>query len=358
MKKIVTVVGARPQFIKASRLSCALQDRGVQEKIIHTGQHFDQQMSAIFFDELQIPKPAYSLGIGGLSQGAMTGRMMEGIEKILVEEKPDAVLVYGDTNSTMAGAVAASKMGIPVAHIEAGMRSYNKKMAEEINRTITDHLASLHFCTHEGPVENLRKEGIREGIHCVGDIMFDCILHFKNLAPSRSRRSEWGLGERDYGFVTLHRRENLENRERLQSISKAILEISKSLKLIFPVHPHTRKILAEYSFLNDLKNVILVEPTSYLETIDLESHAKVILTDSGGVQKEAYFCSIPCVTMRDETEWIETLQDGWNTLAGANTDRIISRVQEFLDRSPSVPAKRLYGDGTAGLKIARILSAF
>lgn len=316
-KRIMTIVGARPQFIKAASLSRAFKDNSkIEEILVHTGQHFDANMSDIFFEELDIPAPKYTLGIQGGLHGQMTGRMMEALESILISEKPNAVLVYGDTNSTLAGALAAVKLHIPVVHVEAGLRSYNRKMPEEINRILTDHVSSILFCPTQTSVNNLKEEGIHKSVYHVGDIMYDATLyalaHVKNKDDIQHKLSF--LPEK-FAFMTVHRAESTESPDILEKIIHFAEKFSKDhdLKIVFPVHPRTRNFMKEYA--KNLKNTFLdLDPLSYFETQYCLSKASYVLTDSGGLQKEAYFHRIPCITLRSETEWVETIEHGWNRL--------------------------------------------
>ncbi len=313
--RITTVVGARPQFIKAAALSRALKKHpNIKETIVHTGQHFDPNMSDVFFKELDIPKPQYSLNINSGPHGQMTGRMLERIEAILQKDKPDAVLVYGDTNSTLAGALAASKLHISVIHIEAGLRSYNKKMPEETNRILTDHMSTLLFCPTITAVENLKKEGISKGIHHLGDVMHDATLYAIERVKNDSNLMErFSFLPERFALMTVHRAESTESLETFQKIMTFCQNFSKenSMKVIFPIHPRTRSFIDFEKYCEDF---IFLDPLSYFETQYCLSKASYVLTDSGGLQKEAYFHRVPCVTLRSETEWIETIECGWNRL--------------------------------------------
>lgn len=349
--KVLSIVGARPQFIKAAMLSRAMKAEGLNEVLVHTGQHFDENMSGIFLSELGLPKPSYHLELGGLSHGAATGRMLEQIEGIILKEKPDAVLVYGDTNSTLAGALAASKIHIPVGHVEGGMRSFNRRMPEELNRIITDHLAYWHFVTSHKPREWLMAEGITKNIHLVGDVMYDALLALRPRASGHVRKN-LDLRNKEYILATIHRAENVDDDNRFTSILQAILQICDWATVVVPVHPRAKSRLKTGKFPDRLK---LIEPVGYLDMLDLEDHSKLIMTDSGGVQKEAYFLSVPCVTLRDETEWVETLASGWNVLVGCQTDRIIKSTLQFWDQSPLQSPPPVYGDGRAADKIVKIL---
>ncbi|WP_371231518.1 non-hydrolyzing UDP-N-acetylglucosamine 2-epimerase [Pseudomonas sp. QE6] len=348
--KILTILGARPQFIKAGSVSReiikqASSGANIEEIIVHTGQHYDANMSEIFFSEMKIPKPAYHLGIGGNTHGAMTGRMIEGVEKILREETPDWVMVYGDTNSTLAGAVAASKLKIKIAHIEAGLRSYNMNMPEEINRILTDRISSKLFCPTRVAYENLQKEGIDSWCSGAeasisGDVMLDGAIFYRNLS---CRPAEVKLSG-EYVLCTLHRAENTDDLERLKSIISALKSISSKIQIVLPLHPRTKKIIATAGI--DTTGLTLIEPLGYLNMIWLIDNCHVVMTDSGGLQKEAYFFNKPCITLRDETEWVETVETGWNRLVGASTENI---ENAFFDFSRALPPQKadLYGKGEA-----------
>ena len=313
MRHILTIVGARPQFVKAAALSRAVAaHHGIRETLLHTGQHFDPAMSRVFFEELEIPAPRYNLDIHGGGHGAMTGRMLAGIEEVLLEEKPDLVLVPGDTNSTLAGALAAAKLGVPVAHLEAGLRSFNRAMPEETNRVLADHVSALLLCPTATAVANLAREGIAEGVHEIGDVMYDAAL----FAAARSRRSQilerLGLEERGYAIATVHRAENTDDPERLRDILAYLAEEARGRAVVFPVHPRTRGHIEGAGL--DLRGLRLCEPLGYLDMHRLLASAAAVFTDSGGLQKEAYFHRVPCVTLRGETEWVETVEAGWNRL--------------------------------------------
>jgi UDP-GlcNAc3NAcA epimerase len=314
--RILTVVGARPQFIKAFALSRALRlHGGFEEGLIHTGQHFNWNMSDVFFAELGIDPPRYNLNVHGGTHGGMTARMLAAIEEALIAEKPDAVLVYGDTNSTLAGALAAAKLQIPVVHIEAGLRSYNRNMPEEINRVVVDHLSSLLCCPTPLATENLAREGITEGVHHVGDLMFEAVRIATPMAKTHSTVLErLGIREKPYGVATFHRQENLESAQRLAAIVAYLREQSRSCPLIVPLHPRTRVALEAASLTLDTDEIRTIEPLGYLDMCRLTHCAEIVLTDSGGLQREAYFHRVPCVTLRDETEWKETIDCGWNRL--------------------------------------------
>ncbi|MBI4665284.1 MAG: UDP-N-acetylglucosamine 2-epimerase (non-hydrolyzing) [Nitrospinae bacterium] len=360
--KIATIVGARPQFIKAAAVSRAiLRQAGsapdsISEIIIHTGQHYDHNMSQVFFDELSIPHPLYNLGVGGGTHGQNTGRMLEGIEKILMEEQPDWVLVYGDTDSTLAGALSAAKLDIPVAHVEAGLRSYNRRMPEEINRVMADHLSSLLFCPTPTAVKNLASEGITKGVMDVGDVMFDVSIFYRDKARAESMALErLGVTQGAYVLATIHRAENTGDPARLGGIVKALAQIARETPVILPLHPRTVKALELAGGLKTLAGVKVTEPLPFLDMVWLEQSAMAIITDSGGVQKEAFFYGVPCVTARDETEWVETVESGWNTLAGADTQKIISAWSRIKSGHRPATAPAYYGDGAAADRIVDVL---
>lgn len=354
--KIVTIVGARPQFIKAAAVSRAIRhlySGKIVEVLVHTGQHYDENMSKIFFDELDIPHPKYNLEISGGQHGAMTGRMLEAVEKVMLDEKPDWVLIYGDTNSTLAGALAAAKLHIPIAHVEAGLRSFNMRMPEEINRILSDRVSSLLFCPTDTAVKNLKMDGISEGVHNVGDVMFDVSIFYRGLARERSSIIDnLGLSERRYVLATCHRAENTDIPERLLGIVDALADISHDMPVVLPLHPRTRKLLEQFGGVERLRSVKVVEPVSFLDMIRLEQSAHAIVTDSGGVQKEAYFFGVPCLTTRDETEWVETVESGWNQLVGADKECILA-AYSGLRRPASQP--KFYGDGRAAENILQLL---
>jgi UDP-GlcNAc3NAcA epimerase len=348
--KIVTIVGARPQFIKAAAVSRELRPRH-REVLVHTGQHYDFSMSGVFFDGLELPAPDVNLGVGSGSHGAQTGSMLAGIEGVLLAERPDWVLVYGDTNSTLAGALAASKLHLPVAHVEAGLRSFNRSMPEEVNRVVADHLSDRLLCPSQTAVDNLAREGISRNVHLVGDVMLD-VLHWARhraapQGPAILKRL--GLEERRYVLATVHRSENTDQAPRLSGIMDALNAIPEPV--LFPVHPRARKALAAAG-LAAKPNVRLIEPLGYFEMLVVASSARLILTDSGGVQKEAYWLGVPCVTLREETEWIETVAAGWNVLVGSNPEKILHAV-----RSVAPPACRppLYGDGQVAARCVDLL---
>lgn len=362
--KIITVVGARPQFIKAAVVSRAIAQHNRQhptnsitEVIVHTGQHYDPNMSDVFFAEMQIPHPDYHLGIGGRSHGAMTGQMLEKIEEVILKEQPHVVLVYGDTNSTLAGALAAVKLHIPVAHVEAGLRSHNMRMPEEVNRVLTDQISRWLFCPTETAVKNLENEGFltykQALVYNVGDVMYDAALFYKQIAKPTEAIADL-LSELSDGFylVTVHRAENTDNPARLSNIISALEMISKSTPIVLPLHPRTRKLLSSGNL--SQTNIRLIEPLSYFDMLSLLNHCRSVLTDSGGLQKEAYFFKKPCITLRDETEWSELIEGGFNTLTGANSDKIISAVKDMENKTID-SSKALYGTGNASCKILQTL---
>ncbi|MBP1694866.1 MAG: UDP-N-acetylglucosamine 2-epimerase [Deltaproteobacteria bacterium] len=379
--KIVTIVGARPQFIKSGAISRAIQEfnkrlqpqrckkRRIQEILVHTGQHYDYLMDKVFFEELELPKPDYHLGVGSGSHAKQTGMMLERIESILQKENPKVILLYGDTNSTLAGALAAAKLNIPVAHVEAGLRSYNQAMPEEVNRLLTDHLSTFLFCPTDQAARNLLKEGVKNGetrvVKKVGDVMYDSISYYSKLAEEKSTilkdlnlyfstpNSE--LRTQNYYLATLHRAENTDDRRRLESILNAFDEIGRKTAVILPLHPRTRKMMKVYRLFSKFRNVQFIEPVSYLGMLQLEKNAKAILTDSGGVQKEAYWLGVPCFTLREETEWVETIKSGWNVLTGAATKRIVEEVAKAGRKVPPQKRKEILEDGRASRRIIQIL---
>ncbi len=351
-RHIVSVVGARPQFIKAAPVSRALRAEGLSEILVHTGQHYDENMSAIFFEELNIPEPDANLGIGSGPHGWQTGQMLIGIEKILQREKPAWVLVYGDTNSTLAGALAAIKLHIPVAHVEAGLRSFNRSMPEEHNRVLTDHTADLLFCPTQIAVDNLAREGITAGVHVVGDVMYDAVKYNADLAKQRSNVMErMHLRSQDYILVTVHRPRNTDNSARLLTILQALEAIGKEIPIILPAHPRTHQAMARLGYQAD-PHLRIIDPVGYLDMLMLEQNARLIVTDSGGVQKEAYFFAVPCLTLREETEWVETVEAGWNRLVGADRATIIEAAHTFEPIGSPPP---VFGDGQASDRIAALL---
>ncbi len=355
--RIVSVIGARPQFVKAAPVSRALRHAGHTEFLAHTGQHYDSNMSDIFFEELEIPRPDANLSVGSGRHGAQTGAMLIGIEEILLREKPDCVLVYGDTNSTLAGALAAAKLSIPVAHVEAGLRSFNRAMPEEINRVVADHLSDILLCPSQTAVDNLKAEGITRGVHLIGDVMYDAVLQFSELARQRSQiLKELEIEPKKYLLATVHRAENTDDPARLRNILAAFSQISETI--IFPIHPRTRAAIEDLGVSDLLRASAarLLAPVGYLDMLMLERNARMILTDSGGIQKEAYWLGVPCVTLRDETEWVETVEAGWNILAGAETVAIVEAVSEFRPRQET--RAPLYGNGHVAAECAQVLESY
>jgi UDP-GlcNAc3NAcA epimerase len=356
MKKIITNVGARPQFIKAAVVSIALKNAGIGEIIVHTGQHFDTNMSQVFFEEMQIPKPDYNLEINNLHHGAMTGRMLEGIEKVLLKENPGLVLVYGDTNSTLAGALAAKKLNIKTAHVEAGLRSFNPAMPEEINRILTDRISDILFCPTATAVNNLRKEGFDvfgSKLLLVGDVMYDAALFYEKLSEGHSNIiKDLNISDQEYILCTIHRQENTDNIASLQSIVDALNTLNHEIKVIFPLHPRTRNILKTHGIKTSFHTI---DPVGYFDMIQLIRHSHLIITDSGGLQKEAYFYGKYCITVRDQTEWTELVENGYNFLTGADKEKIISVCTKLMKQKPVDFSLPLYGDGKASVKIADAL---
>lgn len=349
--KIVSIVGARPQFVKAAAVSKVLRTRH-QEILVHTGQHYDYEMSGIFFDGLDLPKADVNLGVGSSSQGSQTGAMLKGIEDLLIAERPDYLLIYGDTNSTLAGALAASKLSVPVVHVEAGLRSFNRSMPEEINRVVADHLSNLLLCPSNTAVRNLASEGITRGVHIVGDVMLDVMVWAQQQLVARPSNTlaRLGLAGKSYLLTTLHRSENTDDLGRLSQILGAYNSLKEPV--VFPIHPRARKVITS-SHYQIKSNVRLIDPVGYLDMVALTGAARLVLTDSGGLQKEAYWLGTPCLTMRNETEWVETVETGWNTLVGFDSETIIQTVRSF---APNGPRPALYGDGLAAEKCVDLLA--
>lgn len=350
--KVVTILGARPQFIKAGSVSREfMKHDSITEVIVHTGQHYDANMSDVFFDEMKIPKPDYFLGVGGKSHGAMTGQMIEKIEEILVHEKPDWVMVYGDTNSTLAGAIAASKLHIKIAHVEAGLRSFNMRMPEEVNRILTDRISSVLFCPTQAAVYNLKNEGIgnwqtEAKISLAGDVMQDGAMFYKDLA----QKPPGVVVSSDFVLCTIHRAENTDDPNRLAQILSALNEIAQTKQVILPLHPRTKKILQTGDY--DTSNLTIIDPVGYLNMVWLIDQAALVMTDSGGLQKEAYFFAVPCITMRDETEWVELVETGANVLVGADKTKILEAYQNANKRFAKDNCDpNLYGGGKAAERI-------
>ncbi len=344
--RIITIVGARPQFIKAAALSRALQaEANLTEELLHTGQHFDDNMSEVFFRELSIPAPRFNLAIHGGPHGQMTGRMLEAIELILLERRPNLVLVYGDTNSTLAGALAAAKLHIPIAHVEAGLRSFNRRMPEEVNRVLVDHLSTLLFCPTLDASANLEREGITEGVFHTGDVMFDATLHARSAALEQSRVLErLQLQSREYVLCTIHRSENTDDEPRLRALLAHVKHAAGNKLVVLPLHPRTRQVFERLRI--ETEGFLVIDPVGYFDMHRLLAGAAQVLSDSGGVQKEAYFHRVPCVTLRDETEWTETLSAGWNRL-----------WTEQVYATPRVDIAE-YGDGNAARRISLLIKTF
>jgi UDP-GlcNAc3NAcA epimerase len=356
--KILTVIGARPQFIKAATVSRELKNAGMHEVIVHTGQHFDHTMSKVFFEEMEIPHPNYNLEISGLNHGAMTGRMMEKIEEVLLSEKPDWVLVFGDTNSTLAGALAAAKLHISVAHVEAGLRSFEMRMPEEINRILTDRVSKLLFCPTPAAVKNLENEGFSnfdsEVVLC-GDVMYDAVLYYKEKVKSLSTiLKKENLSGKPFVLATLHRAENTDDPNRLRQICEALKEIQKEVQVVLPLHPRTKATLKSQNINLQVK---IIDPVGYFDMLALLENCRLVLTDSGGLQKEAYFFSKYCITLRDQTEWVELVEAKVNFLVGADKEKIISHFHLLLDKE--FPDQEiLYGKGNASSLIVKKLKGF
>jgi len=350
--KILSIIGARPQFIKAVVVSLSIR-QVYHEILLHTGQHYDPNLSEIFFNELGIPQPDIHLNIGSGSHAEQTGRMLIEIEKAIMNYSPDWVLVYGDTNSTIAGALAAAKLHVPIAHVEAGLRSFNREMPEEINRVVCDHLSDILFCPTEAAVNNLQREGITKNVFLVGDVMADTFQLFGKAAKEKSEiLSKLNLQPKKYALATIHRQANTDNVERLKSILTAFAQ--SDMPIVFPIHPRTSKMLAAFS-LNLPPTVISIDPIGYLDMLQLELNADCILTDSGGIQKEAYWAGVRCITLREETEWVETVELGWNTLVGADSAKIVHAIKTFHPTCERIP---VYGDGHTADKITNLLSQF
>ncbi len=363
--KILTIVGARPQFIKAAPVSRAIRKQHT-EILVHTGQHYDDNMSGVFFRELAIPKPDYNLEVGSGGHGEQTGLMLQRLEPLVEQEQPDLLLIYGDTNSTLAGALTAAKLHIPLAHVEAGLRSFERQMPEEVNRVVADQLSNLLFCPTRTAVNNLQREGIGSNpqldqrIYEVGDVMYDAVLHNLALAETHADflLASLGLKPQGYTLATVHRAANTDDAIHLRSIVAALAQIgSVAQPVVFPVHPRTRKVMATLG-ITPGDAIKLIEPVGYLEMLNLERNARLIITDSGGVQKEAYFLAVPCLTLRDETEWVETVASGWNRLVGTVTDTIVAAARDVgaQGSAPTDPPPSLFGDGHAGERIAELVA--
>ena len=356
MKKIITIVGARPQFVKAATLSRQFSLLGVDEKIIHTGQHYDANMSDVFFEEMEIPKPTYNLDIHGVGHGAMTGRMLEGIEEILLNELPDGVLVYGDTNSTLAGALAASKLHIPVVHVEAGLRSFNMQMPEEINRILTDRISDLLLCPTDTAIHNLPREGCNNfntKIVKNGDVMQDAAIFYAAKAEEKSNVLK-SINLSRYILATIHRQENTDSPENLQNIIVGLNEINRQTPVVVPIHPRTRNILAQLNIVPAFK---LIDPVGYFDMIVLLKNCEMVITDSGGVQKEAFFFGKHCITMREQTEWVELVENGFNTLTGSDAEKIVTAYEQTKQKKSDFSIN-LYGKGQAAEVAAKEIFSF
>ncbi|MEW6008504.1 MAG: UDP-N-acetylglucosamine 2-epimerase (non-hydrolyzing) [Candidatus Omnitrophota bacterium] len=360
--KIISVVGARPQFIKAAMIAQAIrafnQDADSRQRfyhlLVHTGQHYDSRMSKIFFDQLDIPRQAYNLKIGSCGHAVQTGKMLIRLEKVLLKERPRLLLTYGDTNSALAGALTAVKLSIPIAHVEAGLRSFNRSMPEEVNRILIDHISHLCFCPTQSAVKNLKIEGIVEGVYHTGDVMIDALKYYAKIAIKKSTiLDKLNINARKYYLATIHRPANTDNKGNLRDIINAFCSLD--LPVIFPVHPRTKRKLFNIGFPLNKSNIVIIEPVSYFDMLTLEKYAKTVFTDSGGVQKEAYFFEVPCITLRTETEWIETVTEGWNVIAGADKTKIIRSALTF---SSPFRGKNIFGRGRAAEKITRIISRF
>lgn len=352
--KILTVVGARPQFVKAAVVSRQLKLHNVEEILLHTGQHFDSNMSDIFFEEMGIPAPQYNLAISGLSHGAMTGQMIEEIEKVLIYEKPDWVLVYGDTNSTLAGAIAAKKLNIKLAHVEAGLRSFNNLMPEEINRILTDRISDLLFCANTAAIDNLNEEGfkkIKSSVYLVGDVMLDAAIYYSQFL----KKPNFEIPNK-FVVCTVHRAENTDDENKLKRIFAALEEISKYSKVIIPLHPRTKTKLNNMNFDFEQSSIIFVEPLGYFEMVYLYNNCELVITDSGGMQKEAFFFKRNCITIREETEWVELVENGFNVLTGSNYDKILNAYFEMSHKKNDF-SMNLYGTGnTSEIIVKQILN--
>lgn len=355
MIKIITILGARPQFVKASAISRLIRheyEEVIEEIIVHTGQHYDDNMSQVFFDELEIQKPKYNLEVSGGLHGSMTGKMLEKIELILLTENPDWVLVYGDTNSTLAGALAAAKLHIPVVHVEAGLRSFNMRMPEEINRILTDRITTLYCCPTDSAVKCLKNEGVVVGIINSGDVMYDVALFYKNKFDPLGVLNKYNLSVHEYVLCTFHRAENTDNFNKMKEICLALSKIASKMKVILPLHPRTKNKLEDYGLYSILSNVVIINPVPYFELISMEQNAYLVLTDSGGIQKEAYFFETPCLTVRDETEWVETLFNDCNRLVSANSELIYAG---FLNTDRYAFNSGVFGNGFASVKILKFI---
>jgi UDP-N-acetylglucosamine 2-epimerase (non-hydrolysing) len=353
MMKVLSIVGARPQFVKLAPLHPEIS-RSHDHVVVHTGQHYDYEMSQVFFEQLDIPDPDHNLGVGSGTHAEQTGRMLSACEKVMMNERPDVVVVYGDTNSTIAGALAASKLHIPVAHVEAGLRSFNRRMPEEINRVLTDHISDLLLCPSRASVDNLRAEGIVDGVDLVGDTMVQTLLMIDDRLDNKVLE-ENGLSPGEYVLATIHRQDNADSRENMGSIIGAMSESGRTI--VIPLHPRTRKNLERWDMLSDIEgseNILLLPPQGFLSFISLEKHSSVIMTDSGGVQKEAFFFRVPCITLRDDIEWVETVEEGWNSLVGADHDLIMEALEKA---GPGIDDPSSYGDYRVCARIVNVLES-
>ncbi|MFH0778735.1 MAG: UDP-N-acetylglucosamine 2-epimerase (non-hydrolyzing) [Candidatus Eisenbacteria bacterium] len=355
-RKIVSVVGARPQFVKAAALSRRLRER-FREVLVHTGQHYDVELSDLFFEELHIPRPDFTLGVGSKSHARQTGEMMEKLEDLLAADAPDFVLIYGDTNSTLAGALAAAKLNLRIAHVEAGLRCFDLGTPEEVNRVVADRLSTILFAPTATAVDNLKREGITSGVFLVGDVMVDALLGQAELARSRSRiLQDLKLSPKEYIVVTIHRPANTDNPESLARVVEILMKVPS--RVVFPVHPRTREALRRQGFLEKLAgaaHILLLSPVGYLDMLSLQTGARAVVTDSGGMQKEAYLLGVPCITLREETEWVETVEDGWNILVGTDVLSALSAIETL---EPAKPRSDWFGRGDASEKITDVLVRF
>lgn len=348
--KIMSIIGARPQFIKLAPIASIL-NLGHDHKVIHTGQHYSFNMNDVFFSDLDIPSPDYNLEIGSSTHGVQTAKMIEGIERILLKEKPDLVIVYGDTNSTLAGAIATSKMNIILSHVEAGLRSYDMTMPEEVNRVVSDHVSDILFCPTSVSISNLKNENITNGVHLTGDVMVDVLKRYEDVAEEHSKiHEQLDIKRNDYILATIHRQSNTDSYANMSNLAGSLKKIDN---LIFPCHPRTKKMLIEYGLYDDLASKVnVIEPVGYMDMLMLEKYANKILTDSGGIQKEAYVFKVPCITLRENTEWIETVEDGWNVLVGCEMEKIDYMVNNF---NPSRKQGEVFGNGQASKNICSII---
>jgi len=350
---IVSIVGARPQFIKCAPVSKEMRKNN-HEILVHTGQHYDYELSKVFFDQLGIPKPSYSLGVGSASHGKQTGMMLLEIEKVLLKEKPDFVLVYGDTNSTLAGALAAVKLHITIGHVESGLRSFDRTMPEEINRVLTDHASDLLFVPTKTAIKNLKNEGISKNVFLVGDVMYDVLKQNIAIAARSQILEILAIKPKDYLLATIHRPSNTDNLKNLSQILEAFSSVNK--QIIFPVHPRTEHLIKKHGLQKKIgKNIKIMKSASYFDFLWLEKNANKILTDSGGIQKESYLLKVPCITLRDNTEWVETIEDGWNVLVGKNKEKILDAIHNF---NPTGKQRDLFGTGDASTKIVKIIEDY